>query len=117
MVVGIRRRLEQAILTGRFRSIVLIDVGKNILPFWLAAHACGLRVVAIADNALAAPGRCYRGVPVMTDEDAAMMSFDAVVVSNVSPVQSALRAQAWRKRQQRPVIDLFEQQVSFSKAA
>ena len=61
-VVQTHRRLERAVRVQRVRSVVLVDVGKNILPFHLAAQACGVRVVAVADNRLARPGRRYRGV-------------------------------------------------------
>jgi GT2 family glycosyltransferase len=117
MVVTIRRRLDLAVRSGHIRSILLIDVGKNILPFWLASEASGLHVVAIADPRLAKSGRRYHGVPVVTDEEAAVMKFDAAVVANVSPVHARLRAQTWRNLQKRPVIDLFEQVSPLRKAA
>ena len=106
--VEIHRRLERAVRACRARSVVLIDVGKNILPFFRAAQACGLTVVAVADDRLAAAGRTYRGVPVVTDAAASRMAFDAAVVANLSPVQAELRARRWRAMQHRPVIDLFE---------
>jgi len=77
MVVGIRRRLDQAVRQHRIQSIVLIDLGKNLLPFMLAAKGCGVRVIAIADNRLAAPGLKYHGVPLVTDDEAKSMIFDA----------------------------------------
>ena len=85
MVVGIRRKLERATRNEHLSSIVLIDVGKNIYPFWLAARACGLRVVAISDSRLAAKGRRYRGIPVVSDENAMALIFDAAIVTNISP--------------------------------
>ena len=106
--LDIRQRLERAARIGRVRSVVLVDVGKNLLPFHRAAVACGLRVVAIADDRLAAAGRTYHGVPVVTDAAAAAMSFDAAVVANLSPVHVAMRADRWRRLQSRPVIDLYE---------
>ena len=107
-VLDVRRRLERVARRQRVRSVVLVDVGKNILPFHLAAEACGIRVVAVADDRLAAPGRRYRGVPVVTDMAAAGLAFDAVVIANLSPVQAAVRARRWRAMQGRPVIDLYE---------
>ena len=106
--VDIHQRLARAARARRARSVVLVDVGKNILPFFQAARACGLRVVAVADDRLAAPGRRYRGVPVVTDAAAAGTSFDAAVIANLSPVHAATRARQWRALQHRPVIDLFE---------
>ncbi len=117
MLVAIRRRLDRAVRRDRIRSILLVDVGKNIYPFWLAARACGLQVVAVADSKLAAPGRRYRGVPVLFDDDATMLHFDAAIIANSSPVHAKARAHAWRARQTRPVIDLFEESVALSKAA
>jgi GT2 family glycosyltransferase len=89
-----------------WRRILLVDVGKNILPYWLAAEACGLKVVAIADPRMATPWRRYRGVPVLSDAAAGRLSFDAVIVSNSSPIHAAQRAQEWRVRTGRPVVEL-----------
>ena len=107
-MIDIRRRLHQATRAAGARSIVLVDVGKNILPFFLAAEALGLRVVAIADPRLALKGRRYRGVSVVPDLAAAGVSFDAAVIANLSPVHAAARAQRWRALQRRPVIDLYD---------
>ena len=105
--VEIRRLLDAAVRVRRARSVVLVDVGKNALPFLRAARACGLDVVAVADDRLAAPGRTYHGVPVVTDAAAAAMPFDLAVVANLSPVHAAIRARRWRHLQDRPVVDLF----------
>ena len=103
----IHRRLAVAARDHRARSVVLVDVGKNLLPFHRAAATCGLRVVAIADDQLAAAGRTYRGVPVVTDMAAAALSFDAAVMTNLSPAHAPARTDRWRRLQRRPVIDLF----------
>jgi hypothetical protein len=108
MVLTIQQRMASAVRDHGHRSILLIDVGKNILPFWLAANACDVRIVAVADPRLAKPGRKYRGIPVVDDAAARLMHFDAAVVANVSPVHAALRRDDWRQMIQRPVIDLFE---------
>jgi hypothetical protein len=88
------------------RSVLLIDLGKNMLPYWLAAKACGLRIVAIADNRLA--GRRYRGVRIVNDEEARGMAFDIAVVSNSSPVHAKARAAHWSAMDGRAVMDLLE---------
>jgi GT2 family glycosyltransferase len=116
MTTQIRRRMDRARYAQRLQSVILIDVGKNLLAFYLAAQAAGLRVVAIADSKFAAPGRKYRGIPVVTDDDASRMVFDAAVLTNISPAHSAQRASEWRKSG-RVVIDLFESQSSFALAA
>lgn len=108
MVREIRQRMEQLIRTRGIRSILLIDLGKNILPFVLAAQACGVDVVAIADESLGHPSRRYRGIRVIADRDAWALCFDAAIIANVSPVHAAQRREAWRRLTQRPVIDLFE---------
>jgi GT2 family glycosyltransferase len=116
MTTQIRRRMDHARYTHHLQSVVLIDVGKNLLAFYLAAQAAGLRVIAIADNKLAAPRRRYRGVPVVTDDDAARMLFDAAILTNIAPAQSANRALEWRTSG-RTVIDLFQSQSTLSIAA
>lgn len=105
-----RLRIAQEILD--LQSVAFIDLGKNILPFWLAARNLGIDVIAIADNKLArAEGRRarkYRGVPILCDGVAHTYAFDAAVVSNVSPVHARERLIEWRGFEGRPVIDLFE---------
>ncbi len=91
-----------------FSSVLLIDLGKNILPYWLAAREIGLNVVAIADNRLSGAGRKYRGVPVVIDEVARRLEFDAAIVANTSAVHAEVRRNLWRTLDDRPVIDLFE---------
>ena len=117
----IRNRLEDAARRHRLKDVLFIDLGKNITPYWLAAQACGLRVVAIADNKLSAVASTWRGVPLVNDKAALRLPFDAAVISNLSPVHAADRRQHWRDllaaqvifpgAQPRPVIDLFEDEA------
>jgi GT2 family glycosyltransferase len=90
------------------RRIIFIDLGKNILPYWLAAQSCGLQIAAIADAKLCGQGNRYRGISIVDDASAAGMQFDAAIVSNISPIHAAHRREAWRAITDRPVIDLFE---------
>jgi hypothetical protein len=82
----------------------------------MAAKAAKLHIMAIADNRLAAENRTYHGIPVVTDEAAARMIFDAAIVSNISPAHAGARADAWRKNG-RLVIDLFETAETLAIAA
>jgi GT2 family glycosyltransferase len=116
MVVGIRQRLNRAVRAHRLRSIVLIDLGKNLLPFVMAAQSAGLKIMAIVDNRLSAEDRTYHGIPVICDADALAMIFDAAVIANISPAHAGARAHAWR-RNGRLVIDLFETAEALSIAA
>jgi hypothetical protein len=90
------------------KTILLADLGKNVLVYWLGAQSCGLKVTAVADDTLGGRGWKYRGVPIMTNEEARRAPFDAVVISNLSPVHAALRRDWWRRAQDGPVVDLFE---------
>lgn len=101
-----RRRMEQAKRDIGLRRVLLIDWGKNMLAYRLACEAAGVEVVAVADPLLA--GRRYRGIPVLSDESAAKLPFDAAVVANLSPAHAERRLAEWRARTIRPVIDLFE---------
>jgi GT2 family glycosyltransferase len=107
MMRQIERRMLLVKEQLRLRSVLFVDYGKNILPYWLAARKCGLRIVAIADERLAMTGK-YRGVPIIDDALARCKEFDAAIVSNMSPVHAELRAHAWRELDRRPVIDLFD---------
>jgi hypothetical protein len=109
-----RQRLARAVQEHQFRRILFVDFGKNMLPYYLAARALNLEIVAIADERLGAFKRRYRKIPIHRDEVCRWMTFDAAVVSNLSPVHAAQRRDAWRRyfadtrREIRPVIDLFE---------
>ena len=106
-------RMREAVRRHRLRSVLFVDYGKNMPAYRLAAEACGLRVIAIADTALGGRGMRYRGIPILADEEARQLSFDAVIVSNLSPVHAELRRALWRDRlPDRPVIDLFESSPS-----
>ena len=108
----IEARLRRAQADLDLRSVLFVDVGKNLLPYWRAARRLGILVVAIADAKLGRDGNGrparYRGIPIVTDEEARTYAFDAAVVSNLSPVHAALRREQWRRMDFRPVIDLFE---------
>jgi GT2 family glycosyltransferase len=106
----IRRRMWAAKARYGLRRVLFVDYGKNILPYWLGARDCGIDVVAVAvaDAPLARAARHYRGAPVLHDTDALRLTFDGVVVSNLSPVHAAARCEQWRMMCAAPVIDLFE---------
>lgn len=101
-------RLHRAVKEHGLKKILFVDFGKNMLPFYLAAQKLGLEIVAIADERLGAHGRRYRKIPIFNDEMCRRFTFDAAVVSNLSPVHAAQRRDAWRQADTRLVIDLFE---------
>lgn len=91
------------------RRVLFIDYGKNMPAYRLAAEACGLRIVAIADESLGGRAFEYRGIPILKDNVARSLSFDAAIVSNLSPVHAERRRTQWRAMLgKRPVIDLFD---------
>jgi GT2 family glycosyltransferase len=109
----IRAELRYAKREHGLKSVLLVDYGKNILPYWLAAKKLGLNIVAVADNKLA--GACaYRGIPIVNDWVARRLEFDAIIISNSSPVHAQQRAAAWRQIDNRPVIDLLRPHRSIS---
>jgi GT2 family glycosyltransferase len=102
-----RRGIDRVVRSRQIRSVLLADVGKNALPVLLACRACGVDVLAVVDDRMARPGRKYRGVPVITTDQAGLLMFDAVVVANASPVAGTATARRWKQRTNRPVVDLF----------
>jgi hypothetical protein len=104
----IELKLREAQREYRLERVVFIDLGKNVLPYWLAAEKLGIEIVAIADQRLAETNKRYRGIDIVEDRAALAMEFDAAIVSNLSPVHSANRREEWRRMTDRPVIDLFE---------
>jgi GT2 family glycosyltransferase len=107
MIRQIENRMKRIADEGH-RSVLFIDVGKNILPYALAARACGLHVVAIADKTLARSRRRFYGIPIVEDSAAVRMVFDVAVISNVSPVHVAQRLAEMRGILKQPVFDLLE---------
>jgi GT2 family glycosyltransferase len=107
MIELIHRGMRQLADEGK-RTVLFVDVGKNIFPYWLAARACGMRVVAIADNNLAAKGRQFHGIPIIEDAVAARLQFDVAMIANVSPVHVAQRLAEMRGSLVQPVVDLLE---------
>jgi GT2 family glycosyltransferase len=105
-------QIEQLLRRERDRyglaRVLFLDWGKNILPYWLAAQKLGLAVVAIADTRLNQPGTAYRGIPIISDDAALKLDFDAAIVTNSSREHAALRRDQWRWRDDRPVIELLE---------
>ncbi len=79
----------RAIASAGVRRVVFADFGKNMLAFFRAAKAANVDVAAIADDRFHAPGRRYRGIPILPTEEARSLDTDAVVVSNTSPVHAA----------------------------
>ena len=110
----IERRMCAAKRRERFEKILFIDLGKNMLAYWLAARACGVEVVAIADPKLASTRKRYRGVRIIDDQAARTMQFDAAIVSNLSPVHAQRRHEQWRQLTDRPVVDLMSVEDSIS---
>ncbi len=102
----IEERFRELHETGVCR-VVFADLGKNMLAFHRAANATGIRVVAIADDRFAAPGRRYRGVPIRPVADALALEADAIVVGNTSPVHARLTRDALATRTARPVYAWF----------
>lgn len=102
------QRLADAKRRFGWKRILLVDLGKNILAYRLAAEAAGLQIVAIADARLGGRNLRFRGYPLLSDEQSMRSDFDAVVIANLSPVHAAERLRHWRSIQSRPVIDLFE---------
>ncbi|HEX8324946.1 MAG TPA: glycosyltransferase [Tepidisphaeraceae bacterium] len=89
------------------RRVLLIDAGKNLYAYWLACRELGVEVVAVADDKLGRPGRRYRGVRVMRDDDARRLPHDLAIVANLSPEHATRRLAEWTLKHDRPVVDLF----------
>lgn len=90
---------------GGAQRIALLDVGKNIYAFYHGARTAGLEIAAVVDERLAAPGRTYRGVPVIRFAQAP--DVDAYVVSNTSYVHAEQRRREVSPYTQKPVLNWF----------
>jgi len=85
---ALEARMRRLRSTG-VRRVLLADLGKHILGFHRAAAATGLQIAAIADDGFARAGRTYRGIEILTVQEAIIRSFDAIVVSNLASVHAA----------------------------
>lgn len=101
------RRLAEAKEQHGLQRVVFVDYGKNMLAYWRAATKLGLTVVAIADRNLAGPARFYRGIPILTDEQARRLNYDAAIIANLSPVHARARLADWSPMDIRPTLDLW----------
>jgi GT2 family glycosyltransferase len=99
------------------RRVLFVDLGKNMPAYRIAARRCGIEVVAIADERLGGRGFRHHGMPIVNDAQARQMSFDAAIISNLAPVQSASRTRTWRAIDSRPVVNLFESGLTKSEIA
>lgn len=104
-----RSRLANATRSLNIRRVLFLDVGKNFIAYHEAAKGLGLEIAAIADERLGGRRFRYRGLAVLTDDQACATCFDAAIVSNLSPVHAERRLAQWRCRSRSgiPVIDLF----------
>lgn len=107
------RRLHEA----GVRHVVLADASKNLYAFYRGARAAGMRILAVADDALAAPERRYRRIPVTPTDEALARGPEAIIVSNTSYVHAARRAEALRLRTALPVHSWFPPPTRSASAA
>jgi GT2 family glycosyltransferase len=105
---AIEERMREIKVQLGCERVLFVDLGKNVLAYWLAAKRCGIQVAAIADAKLALARRKYRGIEIVDDETARSLRFDVAVVSNLSPVHAKRRQEQWKLLTDRPVIDLLE---------
>jgi GT2 family glycosyltransferase len=103
----IEQRMKRLASQG-VRRIVLVELGKNAYAFKRGAAAAGMKVLAIADDSLAAANRTYRGIPIVRTEAALMLEAEAYVVSNTSYVHAERRWKDLSGRTSRPVHNWFE---------
>lgn len=87
--------------------VLLVDAGKNLYAYWAACQELGVEIAAIADDKLGSPLRRYRGVPVLSDQQARQFPHDLVIIANLSPEHAKRRLAEWQLKQSCPVVDLF----------
>lgn len=104
---AVRDRMQRLHADG-FNRIVLADLGKNLYTFYRGANEAGLRILAIADDALARPERFYRGLPLLPTRQALNLGADAFVVSNTSYAHATRRFLELSGKTSRPVYSWFD---------
>jgi len=105
-LVEVESNMHALASTG-VRRVVLAQFGKNICAFHRGAGRAGIEVVAIADDRFCAPGRCYRGAPVVPLARGLELTPDALVVANMSPVHARKGRQELLLKTSVPVYDWY----------
>lgn len=98
----IDRRMAQLAQLGTKR-VILAGLGKNLFAFYRAAENAGIVPSAVADDRFARPGRCYRGLPVLSTSDAVALAHEAVVVCEQVAAHSVRCEKHWRACTDQPV--------------
>jgi hypothetical protein len=93
---------------GGVRRVCIADWGKNLFAAWSACRSAGLAVEAILENGTHFSGSAYRGIPVLRDEQAKALRFDAIVLATLSPAQCPARAAQLRERLGVAVLEMWE---------
>ena len=102
----IQQRMQELFRKG-IRRVLFADWGKNVYAYYRAAKRAGIEIQAIGDDRFAGRGRWYRGLPVLTWEQARQRTVDAVVVANSSPVHGTNTARRVHGEIDRPVFHWF----------
>lgn len=90
------------------RSVVIADLSKNVYATWRACQVAGLEVMAIAEEHPAFATMRYRGIDIISEERAAELKPDGVVLSNINPGLVRRRSEALVDRFSCPVLHLWE---------
>ena len=97
-VEQIYSEMAKAATTGKWRRVLMIDLGKNFIAWHDAAKRLGLEIAGIADERLGGRGLHYRSIPLLNDQQAMACGFNAAVISNLSPVHATERLWQWKRR-------------------
>lgn len=97
----------QSLASQGVRRVVLVDLGKDVYAFKRGAEAAGLEILALAEDSLAAAGRTYRDIRLVTTAEALRLGADAFVVSNTSYVHAGRRWRNLAGRTSSPVHSWF----------
>ena len=89
------------------RQIVLAGLGKNVYAYYRAAQKSGVTVSAIGHDRFAGRGRVYRGVSIVTIDEALTRPCDAIVIADSSAVHGTELADRISLATDRPVHHWF----------
>lgn len=92
----------------KIKRVLIADVAKSLYVTFHACQQCGLEVAAISDNHPAYQGMNYRGVPVVSDQQARQENFDGLVLSNVNPAQLPPRLATLQSWCDKPLLSLWQ---------
>jgi hypothetical protein len=111
------RLIESWAARHRIQRVIIDNYSKNILATYRGCHESSVEIIAVLDAHPAFDGLEYRGLPIVSFEQAKALMQDGasgvgVILSNVNPAQMKTRLAVLREQLEVRVLGLWEPRQS-----